>query len=149
MNTWNNIKVAQTAYNLIHQENSNQNILDFDLSCIYCARDSKPRTRNYKNFLIYLTNYYQLTDTIDETNLTFKKFSRKLEILLQNKESTDREIAKSIRKDVKNIFETIKLSRIPKTSFTDTVSIILYFLENKHPFFNIEVLIFKYIFFFL
>ncbi len=82
MNTWDNIKAAQTAHDLIHRKRDSQNISDFDPSCIYCAGDSKQRTRNYKNFLIYLTNHYQLIDTTDETNLTFKKFSRKLEIII-------------------------------------------------------------------
>ena len=75
MNTWDNIKAAQIAYDLIHQKNNSENIADFDLSCIYYAGDNKSRTRNYRNFLIYLTNHYQLTDATDETNLTFEKFS--------------------------------------------------------------------------
>ena len=82
MNIWDNIKAAQIAYDLIHQESSSGNIADFDPSCIYCARDNKSRTRNYRNFLIYLTNHYQLTDIIDETNLAFEKLSRRLEVLI-------------------------------------------------------------------
>ncbi len=63
---------------------------------------------------------------MDETNLTFEKFSRKIKILLQESEKDiNREIAKSARKDAKDIFETVRLSRIPKTSFTDTVFIII------------------------
>ncbi len=101
MNTWDNIKAAQIAYDLIHQGNDNRNIADFDLSCIYYTGDSKSRTRNYKNFLIYLTNYYQLTDVIDKTNLTFEKLSRRLEVLIQeSEEETNRKIAKSARKNV-------------------------------------------------
>ena len=94
MNTWDNIKAAQIAHDLIYQESDTRNIADFDPSCIYCAGNNKSRTRNYKNFLIYLTNHYQLTNMIDEINLTFEKFSRKLEILIQNEDSTKREIAK-------------------------------------------------------
>jgi len=82
MNTWDNIKSAQIAYDLIHQESDSRNIADFDSSCIYYARDNKSRTRNYRNFLIYLTNHYQLIDATDETNLTFKKLSRRLEVLI-------------------------------------------------------------------
>jgi len=82
MNIWDNIKVAQIVHELIHQERSSESITDFDLSCIYYAGDNKLKTRNYRNFLIYLTNYYQLTDVTDETNLTFEKFSRKIEILI-------------------------------------------------------------------
>ena len=94
--------------------------------CIIYAEDSKSKTRNYKNFLIYLTNYYQLTNTIDETNLTFEKFSRKLEILIQeSEEDTDRKTAKSARKNAKEIFEIVRLGRTPKISFNDTVSIII------------------------
>ena len=48
--------------------------MDFDPSCIYYTGDNKARTRNYRNFLIYLTNYYQLTDVTDETNITLKNF---------------------------------------------------------------------------
>ena len=80
MNIWDNIKVAQIAYDLIYQENDSGNIADFDPLCIYCTGDNKSRTRNYRNFLIYLTNYYQLTDVTDETNITFEKLSRKLEV---------------------------------------------------------------------
>ncbi len=58
MNTWDNIKAVQIAYDLVHQESDSENIADFDPSCIYYVGDNKPRTRNYKNFLIYLTNYY-------------------------------------------------------------------------------------------
>ena len=82
MNVWNNIKAAQIVHDIIHQEQSSNNISNFNLSCIICTEDSKSKTRNYKNFLIYLINYYQLTDTTDETNLTFEKFLRKLEIFL-------------------------------------------------------------------
>ncbi len=82
MNTWDNIKSAQIVHDIIHREWPSSSITDFDLSYIICIRNSKLRTRNYKNFLIYLTNYYQLTDATDETNLTFEKFSRKLEILI-------------------------------------------------------------------
>ncbi len=82
MNTWDNIKVAQTAHDLIHQKSNSENITDFDPLCIYCVRDSKSRIKNYKNFLIYLTNHYQLTDATDEMNLTFEKFSRRLKVLI-------------------------------------------------------------------
>jgi len=82
MNTWDNIKAVQIAYNLIHWENDSGNISDFDLSCIYCTKNSKSRITNYKNFLIYLTNHFQLTDITDETNLTFKKFSRRIEVFI-------------------------------------------------------------------
>src|SRR6266498_2813013 len=126
MNTWNNIKTAQIAHNLVHQESDSENIADFDPSCIYCAGDSKARTRNYKNFLIYLTNYYQLTDATDETNLAFEKLSRRLEVLIQeSKEETDNETAKSVRRNAEEIFETVRLSRTPKTSFNNTVSILI------------------------
>ena len=81
MNTWDNIKAAQIAYDLVHRESDSRNIADFDLSCIYCAGNNKSRTRNYRNFLIYLTNHYQLTDATDETNLAFEKLSRRLEVL--------------------------------------------------------------------
>ena len=76
--------------------------------------------------MIYLTNHYQLTDATDETNLTFEKLSRRLEVLIQeSKEETNREIAKSTRKNAEEIFETVRLNRIPKTSFNDTVSILI------------------------
>src|SRR6266540_199240 len=126
MNTWDNIKAAQIAHDLVHQENNSGNIADFDLSCIYCTEDNKSKTRNYRNFLIYLTNHYQLTDITDETNLTFEKLSRRLEVLIQeSKKKTNREIAKSARKNVEEIFEIVRLGRIPKTSFNDIVSILI------------------------
>src|SRR6266540_2741998 len=126
MNTWDNIKAAQIAYYLVHQESDNGNIADFDLSCIYYVGNSKSRTRNYKNFLIYLTNYYQLTDITDETNLAFEKLLRKLEVLIQeSEEKTNHEIARSARKNVEEIFETVRLGRISKTSFNDTISILI------------------------
>ena len=126
MNIWDNIKAVQIAHDLIYQKSDTENIADFDPSCIYCAENSKSRTRNYRNFLIYLTNYYQLTDATDETNLTFEKFSRRLEVLIQeNEEETDREIAKSARKNAEEILETIRLSRTSKISFNDIVSILI------------------------
>ncbi len=82
MNVWDNITIAQITYNLIYQENLNKGINDYDLLYIIYNRNSKLRTRNYKNFLIYFTNHYYLTDVTNETNLTFEKFFRKLEILL-------------------------------------------------------------------
>src|SRR6266542_447275 len=94
--------------------------------CIYCIENNKSRTRNYRNFLIYLTNYYWLTDTIDETNLTFEKFSRKIEILIQENEADDnKDIVKSIRKDAKEIFETVRFSKILEISLEDTASILI------------------------
>src|SRR6266540_6037682 len=126
MNTWNNIKAAQIVHDLVHQESNNRKIADFDPSCIYCARDNKARTRNYRNFLIYLINYYQLTDATDETNLVFEKLSRRLEVLIQeSKEEINNETAKSARKNAEEIFETVRLGRTPKTSFNDTVSILI------------------------
>src|SRR6266508_1408163 len=118
MNTWDNIKAAQIAYDLIYWEDDSGNIADFDPSCIYYAEDNKSRIRNYRNFLIYLTNYYQLTDVTDETNLVFEKLSRRLEVLIQeSEEETNSKTAKSTRKNVEEIFETVRLGRTPKTSF--------------------------------
>src|SRR6266542_5236755 len=126
MNTWDNIKAAQIAYDLVHQESDNGNIADFDPSCIYCAGNSKPRTRNYRNFLIYLINYYQLTDTTDETNITFEKLSRRLEVLIQeSEEKTNKETAKSARRNVEELLETVRLSRTPRILFNDMVSILI------------------------
>src|SRR6266542_2512623 len=126
MNIWNNIKAAQVVHDLVYWKSDSGNIADFDPSCIYCAGDNKSRTRNYRNFLIYLTNHYQLTDTTDETNLAFKKFSRRLEVLIQeSEEETNRETAKSTRKNTKEIFETVRLGRILKTLFNDRVSILI------------------------
>ena len=126
MNTWENIKVAQIAYDLIHQERSSENITNFDSLCIYYVRDNKSRTRNYRNFLIYLINHYQLTDTTDETNLTFKKFLRKIEILIQKNEGDDnRDIAKSARKDIEKIFEIVRLSKTSGTLLKDIASILI------------------------
>src|SRR6266542_1755570 len=141
MNVWDNIKVAQIAHNLIYQENDSENIADFDLSYIYCAGDSKSRTRNYQNFLIYLTNHYQLTDTIDETNLTFEKLSRRLEVLIQeSKGETNKETAKGIRKNAKEIFETVRLSRTPKTSFNNMVSILIGVVYRTNVFGNANII---------
>src|SRR6266540_2140898 len=126
MNIWDNIKAAQIAHDLIYQENDNRNIADFDPSCIYCVRDNKSKTRNYRNFLIYLTNYYQLTDATDETNLAFEKLSKRLEVLIQeSEEETNNETAKSARKNIEEIFETVRFGRTPKISFNDTVSILI------------------------
>ncbi len=126
MNTQDNIKAAQVVYDLLHKEQPSSTITDFDPSCIICARDNKLRTRKYKNFLIYLTNHYQITNITDETNLTFEKFLRKIEILIQeNKKDDNREIAKSAKKDTEDILKIIRFSRAPKTSINDTASIII------------------------
>src|SRR6266511_331224 len=126
MNAWDNIKAAQVAHDLVHRESDSGNITDYDPSCIYCAGDNKARTRNYKNFLIYLTNHYQLTDATDETNLAFEKLFRRLEVLIQESEKeTNNETAKSARKNAEEIFETVRLGKTPKISFNDTVSILI------------------------
>ncbi len=105
---------------------SNESITDFDLSCIYYAEDNKSRTRNYRNFLIYLTNHYRLTNAIDETNLTFEKFSRKIEILIQeNEENDNRDIAKNVKKNAEEIFEIVRFSKAPGISLKDTASILI------------------------
>src|SRR6266496_3558247 len=126
MNTWDNIKAVQIVHDLVHRKSDSGNIADFDPSCIYCAGDNKSRTRNYRNFLIYLTNHYQLTDATDEINLAFEKLSRRLEVLIQeSEEETNNETARSARKNAEEIFETVRLSKTPKTSFNDTVSILI------------------------
>src|SRR6266542_2603645 len=126
MNTWDNIKVAQIAHDLVYRESDNRRIADFDSSCIYCAGDNKSRTRYYRNFLIYLTNHYQLIDVTDETNLVFEKLSRRLEVLIQeSEEETNSETAKSARRNTEKIFETVRLGRTPKISFNDIVSILI------------------------
>src|SRR6266511_3162228 len=139
MNTWNNIKAAQIVHDLVHRESDNRRIVDFDPSCIYCARDNKSRTRNYRNFLIYLTNHYQLTDVIDKTNLAFEKLSRRLEVLIQeSKEETNNETAKSARKNAEEIFEIVRLGKTPKTSFSDTVSILIGVAYRTNIFSNVR-----------
>ena len=126
MNAWDNIKAAQIAHDLVHWESDSGNIADYDSSYIYYVRDNKSRTRNYKNFLIYLTNHYQLTDVTDETNLAFEKLSRRLEVLIQkSEEKTNNETGKAARKNTEEIFETIRFGKTPKTSFNDTVSILI------------------------
>ncbi len=77
-------------------------------------------------YLIYLTNHFQLTDATDETNLTFEKFSRRLEVLIQeSEEETNRKTVKIVRKNAEEIFKTVRLEKVPKTSFNNTVSIII------------------------
>src|SRR6266498_853497 len=126
MNAWDNIKAAQIAHDLVHWESDSGNIADYDSSYIYYVRDNKSRTRNYKNFLIYLTNHYQLTDVTDETNLAFEKLSRRLEVLIQeSEEETNNKTAKSARRNAEEIFETVRLSKTPKTSFNNIVSILI------------------------
>ncbi len=126
MNAWENIKAAQIAHDLVHWESDSRNIADYNPSCIYYARDNKARTRNYKNFLIYLTNHYQLTDVTDETNLAFEKLSKRLEVLIQeSEEETNNKTAKSARRNAEEIFDTVRFSKTPKTSFNDTVSILI------------------------
>src|SRR6266540_297089 len=62
----------------------------------------------------------------DETNLAFEKFSRRLEVLIQeSEEETNNETAKSARRNAEEIFETVRLGKIPKTSFNDMVSILI------------------------
>src|SRR6266542_1079820 len=126
MNAWDNIRAAQIAHDLVYRESDSGNIADYDPSCIYYAGDNKARTRNYKNFLIYLTNHYQLTDATDEMNLAFEKLSRRLEVLIQeSEEETNNETAKSARRNTEEIFKTVRLGRTPKTSFNDTVFILI------------------------
>src|SRR6266498_5843306 len=126
MNTWDNIKVVQIVHDLVYLKSDNGRIADFDPSCIYCVGDNKARTRNYRNFLIYLTNHYQLIDATDETNLAFEKLSRRLEVLIQeSEEETNNKIAKSARRNAEKIFETVRLGKTPKTLFNDIVSIII------------------------
>src|SRR6266542_4048307 len=139
MNAWDNIKAAQLAHDLVHRESDSGNIADFDLSCIYCTGDNKARTRNYKNFLIYFTNHYQLTDATDETNLAFEKLSRRLEVLIQESEKeTNNETAKSARRNAEEIFETVRLSRTPKTSFNDILSILIRIAYRTNIFDNAD-----------
>ena len=126
MNIWDNIKAAQIAHDLVHWESDSGNIADFDPSCIYYTEDNKLRIRNYRNFLIYLTNHYQLTDATDETNLAFKKLSRRLEVLIQeSKKENNKKTVKSVRQNVEEIFEIVRLGKTSKTSFNDTVSILI------------------------
>ena len=137
MNIWNNIKVTQIAHDLIHWKSNSRNIADFDPSYIYCAEDNKSRTRNYRNFLIYLTNHYQLTDATDETNLAFEKLSRRLEVLIQeSEEETNNEIAKSARRNTEEIFEIVRLGRTLKTLFNDMVSILIGVIYGTNIFDN-------------
>jgi len=57
---------------------------------------------------------------------------------LQNEKSTKREIAESVRKNAKDIFKTIRISRNPKTSFTDTVFIVIEIAYRIEVFRNAE-----------
>ncbi len=104
MNAQDNIKAAQIVYDLVHREQPNSTISDFDLLCIIYVGNSRLRIKEYKNFLIYLINYYQLTDITDETNLTFEKFSRKLEILIQESKEEKNKHRKKCKKGRKRYF---------------------------------------------
>ena len=57
-------------------------ILQLWLSYIYYSENQKSRIRKFKNFLIYLTNYFYLINITNKINLLFEKFAKKVEVLL-------------------------------------------------------------------
>jgi len=57
---------------------------------------------------------------------------------LQNEDSTEREIAKSARKNTENIFKIVRLSRKLKTSFMDIVFILIEVMYDTEVFENIR-----------
>ncbi len=58
--------------------------------------------------------------------MTFEKFLRKIEILIQENETDDnRNIAKNIRKDAEEIFKIVRLSKALETLLKDTASILI------------------------
>ncbi len=72
------IKIAQQVYDNLHKEFSRKVFSSYDFSYIICSENQKSKTREFKNFLIYLINYFYLTNIIDKTNFFFEKFARKL-----------------------------------------------------------------------
>ena len=77
-----NIIAAQWVHNGIYRKYLEKTIINYNLLYIICVKDNKTRIKQYKNFLIYLTNHYYLIDMTDEINLLFEKFLRKIEIFL-------------------------------------------------------------------
>ncbi len=71
--SWESLRASQKIHRSLHTGVfENRVISSHDGSCSICIRDDKARTRAYKNFLIYITNHWELEDTTNETNNRFE-----------------------------------------------------------------------------
>src|SRR6266498_1003243 len=71
--SWEGLRASQKIHRSLHIGDFEDRIISsHDGSCSICIRDDKARTRAYKNFLIYITNYWRLEDATNETNKRFE-----------------------------------------------------------------------------
>ena len=76
---WKKIRKAYKDYQSLHNgDYINTLITHWHLACSTCKGADKSRFRTYKNFQIYLANYWGLLDVTNNTNDDFEKLRNKI-----------------------------------------------------------------------
>src|SRR6266498_4280035 len=120
--SWEGLRVSQKIHRSLHiGDFKDKPISNHDGSCSICIGDDKARTRAYKNFLIYITNRWELEDTTNETN---KRFEALKNALVQYKKDEVPELRNLILRDTQDLLSTVYLKTEPIFTKKDTTRLI-------------------------
>ncbi len=103
------IKKAYEDYQSLHIRNYiNIPITHQHSACSTYKRADKSKFRAYKNFQIYLTNYWRLLNAINNTNDNFKKLKNKISVYRDN---ITKENQKDLCRNIEQLLETVAFER--------------------------------------
>ncbi len=120
--SWEGLRISQKIHRSLHiGDFADRIISNYDGSCSICIGDDKARTRTYKNFLIYITNHWELEDVTNETNNRFEILKK---AVARYKRNEKLRLRKLILRDIQDLLSTVYLK--DKLIFTkkDTVRLI-------------------------
>ncbi len=84
-NNWKRIRKAYENHQSLYVEDYISIPISYWYSaCFTCEKVDKSRFRTYKNFLIYLANYWGLLDVTNNINDNFEKLKNKISAYQEN-----------------------------------------------------------------
>ena len=122
-NTQKRIRKAYEDHQRLYQEDYiNTPIVHQNITCFTYEGIDKVRFRVYKNFQIYLVNYWGLLNITNNTNDDFEKLRNKIVAYCDN---VTRKNQRDLREDIELILETVVLERELILIVDDIVLLIL------------------------
>ncbi len=105
--SWEGLRASQKIHRSLHiGDFVDRPISSHDRSCSICIGDDKARTRVYKNFLIYITNRWELENATNETNNRFEALKN---ALVRYKKDEISELRNLILRDTQDLLSTLYL----------------------------------------
>ena len=120
--SWEGLRASQKIHRSLHiGDFSDRLISNHDRSCSICREDDKARTRAYKNFLIYITNHWELENVTNETNNRFKTLKK---AVARYKKDEKPRLRETILRDIQDLLSIIYLKEEPIFIKKDTIRLI-------------------------